>query len=533
VLFARAPGDLHELKNWDLGTAGPAPGLASASVGGGIVYAPITGALVAVRAPAVRPLASLSVSPLTLFPSFSSSTFDYALRCAAGTNAVTINTTAVAGGSVRLIWPISTAPSPSQSNPVNLTENSGAIVEATNAQGQSAQYWIRCLPHDFPTINATRHPAAGAPTPGWYLTANFPNAMAASYAIILDTNGTPVWYKKGTTGVPTDVKFFGKNRVAFGTSTGGMGGYNRDPNANYTVHNLETNQVIETIKSVGVPTDFHDMQPLPNGNRLTMSYAIKGGFDLTGLNITPPAGPNSTIADCEIQEVNPQGGLVWKWDASDHVDPVTENQFTPAPVTINNTAVYDVYHCNSIDPIPGGDVLVSLRHHNSVIRIRRSDGKVIWKLGGTANNKDNAQHLTVQNYPQTATSLQHDARLLPNGDVSVFDNQSLRSGPAQGVEFALDFQNGTAAPVFQFGSPEGKRSQATGSFRRYSDGHSVVCWGFTSLTDPVLLAFSEVDAAGNDVLDVGYGTGNGTYRAVKVPLARYDINVLRANAGAP
>jgi hypothetical protein len=33
--------------------------------------------------------------------------------------------------------------------------------------------------------------------------------------------------------------------------------------------------------------------------------------------------------------------------------------------------------------------------------------------------------------------------------------------------------------------------------------------------------------------DVGFGTGNGSYRAVKVPAVRYDVDVLRANAGAP
>ena len=372
---------------------------------------------------------------------------------------------------------------------------------------------------------------AGAPTPGWYLTADFSNTGTGSYAMILDTNGTPVWYKHATVGNASDVKVFGTNRVAFASAPAGMGGYNQDPTGRYDVYDLAHNLVTEHIAAVGVPTDFHDMEPLPNGDSLVMSYVIKGGFDLTGLNATPAPGANSTIADCEIQEVNPQGSLVWKWDASDHVDPVTENKFTPAPITINNTLVYDVYHCNSIDAIPGGDVLVSFRHDSAVMRIRGSDGKVIWKMGGTANNKDNAQHLTVQNYPQVATSLQHDARLLPNGDVSVFDNQSQGPGPAQGVEFALDLQNGTAHPVFQFGSPEGKVSQATGSFRRYSDGHSVVCWGFTSLTGPVPLGFSEVDAAGNDVLDVGFGTGNGSYRAVKAPATRFDINVLRGERG--
>jgi hypothetical protein len=314
-----------------------------------------------------------------------------------------------------------------------------------------------------------------------------------------------------------------------------MGGYAQDPTNDYDVYNLETNQIVEQIKGVGVATDFHDMVALPNGNRLIMAYPIRGGFDLTGLvvNNSPSPGPNSTIADCEVQEINPQGALVWRWAASEHLHHVTENQFTPPPIMINNTPVYDVYHCNSMDAVPGGDVIVSLRHNNAVIRIRRSDGEVIWKLGGTANNLDNAQHFAIQNYLQTTLSLQHDARLLANGNVSVFDNQSTRPGPAQGVEFALDFLNGTAEPVFQVGSPEDKRSQATGSFRRYSDGANVANWGITNLSGPNTLAFTEFDADGDNVLDVAFGTGNGSYRTVKAPATRYDINVLRANAGKP
>jgi hypothetical protein len=47
------------------------------------------------------------------------------------------------------------------------------------------------------------------------------------------------------------------------------------------------------------------------------------------------------------------------------------------------------------------------------------------------------------------------------------------------------------------------------------------------------MLFSEIDAAGNDVLDVGFGTGDPSYRTVKAPTTRFDIDVLRANAGTP
>jgi hypothetical protein len=451
IVTARAQSDLHEITRWDLGTGNFGPGLASVSLANDVIYAPTQSAVYAVQMPAARPLAALSVSPIGLTPAFSTDGLDYTLRCAAGTNNVTVTASAVAGGTVRMVQPTTTAPSASLSKAVALAEDQAAVLEATGPDGRSAQTWIRCLPHDFPTVNATFHPDAGAPTPGWYVTANLGTTTTASFAMILDTRGTPVWYKRQPAGTAAlDVKPFGTNRVAYATAP--ASGYGKDIAGKYDVHDLPTNQVVEHVAANGQPTDFHDMLALQNGNRLVLSYPIRHGVDLTGVNATPPPGANSAMADCEVQEVDPNGALVWKWDASDHVDPVAENQFAGVDV-INNENVYDVYHCNSIDAIPGGDVLLSIRHMNAVVRIRHSDGKILWKMGGTVANKDGAQHVTVQNYPQGTPSLQHDARMLPNGDISVFDNQSQGPGPAQGVEFSLDLGTGVATPVFQFGSP--------------------------------------------------------------------------------
>jgi hypothetical protein len=518
-------GNLAPLASWDFGAGGFGPGLASPSIANGVVYAPINGALVAVHPPPTQPLASLTVTPLTLQPAFSPSTFDYTLACAAGTNAVTIAMSAVSGGSVRLLQPTTTQASPSQTVDVDLAENQAAVVEATDAQGAAAQYWIRCLPHDFPGINVVRHPSAGSPTPGWYLTSNLDSGTINSYAMILNGNGTPVWYKRSGAGRALNVTPLGKDVVAFISSTGG--GFGTDPNGAFDIYNLETGKT-RPVSTVGTPTDFHEFFRLPNANRLLLSYPLKGGVDLTGLPGNPPPGPDSTIADCEIQEVDPQGQLVWKWDASDHIDPVAENTF-PGPTTVNGQQVYDVYHCNSIDADRSGNLLVSARHLNAAFNIRRSDGKIVWKLGGKPTNKDGAEIITIQNYAQTTIVAQHDARYRPNGNVSLFDDQSFSSRPAQGVEFALDHTTHTAQPVFQFGSPVPQPSLATGGFRRYSDGESVICWGITANHDGSLL--TEVDANANDVLDINFVAPSNAYRAVKAPTTRYDVNILRQTAG--
>src|SRR6185437_10373036 len=101
------------------------------------------------------------------------------------------------------------------------------------------------------------------------------------------------------------------------------GGYITDPNAQFDVYNLDNNTT-SAIKAVGVSTDVHELATAPNGDHLLLSFPMKSGVDLTGLTGSPTPGPNSTIADCVVQDVDPQGNLLWQWAASDHFDPRTE-----------------------------------------------------------------------------------------------------------------------------------------------------------------------------------------------------------------
>ncbi len=519
--IALAESDLHVVRSWDLGPAAPGAALASVSMAWSVVYVPTTAKLVALHAPPVRPLAALSVSPLSLSPAFAPSTYDYVVQCASGANALTVDITAAPGGTVQLTSPVTTSPSASQSDSVSVAENQAIVINATDAHGASTEYWIRCLPHDFPPLTVG-HPSAGSPTPGWYLlSGTVVPASTSPYAMILDTNGTPVWYRKTRDQSSVNLSSLGHDQVAdFESANVGFG---IDPSGHYTAYNLDTG-TSTNISAVGSPTDLHELYTRPNGNHLLLSYAVKTGVDLTGVKGTPTPGPNSSMYDCLIQEVDPSGKLVWQWRASDHIDPRTE---TTETVGLQNGA-YDVFHCNSIDVNRNGNILVSLRHANAVYEIRRSDGKLLWKMGGTPTNKDGATIISITNDSYGGISEQHDARYLPNGDISVFDDQTTPLLPARAVEFAINFTAHTAQPVFSSVSPVSAASCCLGSFRLDPDGHDVIGWGrplpFGGLT------MSELDASGNDVLDITM-VGGGSYRAIKVPSNRYDINVLRDSAG--
>jgi hypothetical protein len=430
----------------------------------------------------------LQVSPLPLFPDFAATTSDYYVRCAAGNNDLTVTVTTSSGPQV-----------------INVT----AVPDQEIAV--LGQYWIRCLPADFPVITVS-HPTPGsAPTPGWYLVND------GTYGVVMDTNGTPVWYTRGA--MVANVDSVTKDTISvMPNQTNGAFGW--DPDARFDIHALDTTTT--SLMAVGNPTDVHELRLLGNGDHLLFTYPLESGVDLTGLQTF---GSGQTMADCEIQEVSPTGTLVWSWRAGDHIDPVSESIY-PQVYQVNGVTVVDTFHCNSIDVDSSGNLLMSARHTNAVFYIDRTTGKIQWKLGGASVNKDGATYIQVVDDPQTSFNLQHDARFEPNGDISLFDDHGMTpdAGVGRGVEYALDFGANTATVVFQFlGRAQSERE---GSFRRYADGESVVGWGYVA-SDPRIV--TEVNASGQDVLDIAF-SGAESYRAVKVPLSQLDATVLRATA---
>lgn len=428
----------------------------------------------------------MEVSPIPLVPPFSPSVFDYYVQCASGANAVALT--------------ITDSSTDTHTTSLTLVEDQEASV--------AGQYWIRCLPHDFPAITVTAYGEARSPTPGWYLVNN------GAYAIALDTRGTPVWYSRGVS--PGNVDVLSADTLSFMPNMQGPFGYL--PDNQFTVSALSQGTTT-AVMAVNSPTDGHEFRALPNGDHLVWTYPVEHGMDLTGLQ---SFGPGETIADCQIQEISPSGALVWSWLASDHVDAVRES-VEPAMQTVNGTALVDVFHFNSIDVDILGNLLLSARHANAVYYVDRTTGGVLWKLGGTPYNKDGATIVTVVDDPEGAFNMQHDARFMPNGDVTLFDDHGASPGVARGVEYAIDFDDGTATPTFQFLGVG--QSQYEGSFRRYADGESVVGWGYVP-TDPRVV--TEVDAAGQPVLDIAFSGGRPSYRAVKVPLGQLDAGLLRA-----
>jgi hypothetical protein len=445
-------------------------------------------------------------------------------------------------------------------------ENQAIVVVATEGAATS-EYWVRCLPHDFPKLAMTAHADAGAPPPGYYLVGNLMAAASAGYAMALDGNGVPVWYRALPAGLGVlDVDDPVSGAISYVP-------YSATVLEDFVIHQLSPASTT-TLAPDGFPTDTHELRVLPNGHYLVLSYPFTSGVDLTGLSIAPTVdggaptvlGPGSTIQDCAVVEFDASGTVVTSWLASDHFDPASDSTlpltgFGAGSTLPDGGAVYDVFHCNSIDVDPAnGNLLVSAREMDSIFYVEWPGGKVLWKMGGASASKDGAAYVTVAD----PFFRQHDARLQPgwssacnggSGQISLFDDESAKPGPARGVVYdvvvggagdggadgggtggigdcdggALDGgAPGQATVAWQY---EGTvSSSATGSFRISADGSRVIGWG---LGGAAARTFTEVDVGGHPLLDFAFTDGNSTYRAIKVPLVAFDLGVLRSTAGTP
>jgi Arylsulfotransferase (ASST) len=470
------------------------------------------------------PIANIASNPLALTPTFGRGIVDYVWRCQSGTNALQVALTAIPGG----VLHIGDQQGSTLTIQENLLENQALVITGPWSRGfaiasgvrQSDEersdetrghtaYWIRCLPHDFPQLSVSR---PGNPPPGWYLTGNF--GGPASYAMVLNGNGTPVWYHMTSRRGALNITPMSRFSIAWNSFD--------HPNGAFILYNLATNSSTWLSAPI-LPTDYHELQRLPNGNLVMLSDPVTSGVDLTSIG----GESNGNVDDCVAEELSPTGAQLWVWKASDHI-PAAESTH-PLRTVIHDQVVWDVYHCNSVD-ISEADrsALISARHADAVYLIDKATGSITWKLGGNLHVPSGAFQLHIAADACGGFHAQHDARFGGESEVQVYDNGTWDSRcPARAVRYAIDEQGQTATAEWSYLSPSGHTSRATGSFRTMSGGDdNVIGWGVLQQS-----LFTEVDASGQILLNVSFPTDIFAYRVIKVSEEALDHVYLRESAG--
>ncbi len=475
--------------------------------------------------------------------------------------------------------------------PITLADDGLTTIELARGS-ESATYYVRCLPPDFPLPNV--EVAEGA-APGWYLT-NLPTVEAdrGDFLAILDERGAVIWYQRLDQNL-IDAKLSSTGDIIAATN----------PRA-FTVDPAEGHRVIAldgTLIDVRVgdddafPVDKHDIveiTDLPEG-RAIISYPFQTDIDLRDLDpAAAAAGP--AVLQCDvgdpmdpldngvidefrdivggsIREISGDDTLVWEWDAGEHFS-VAESTFplcfknfldaNPVVAPRDPAGEVDLFHLNSLFRVVEGgctttcDYVVSARHLDAVFRIDRdvrdpddagplpaAEGYVEWILSSTTETPldelDNptpniygdprydAPRLTILEDPLGGPLRPHDARLV--GDtLTMHDNRSSSGQPSRFVEYLIDT---TSLDPADWTATLVRQIDAPNGATSGSLGSARLAEDGSVLmgwgaVQPVLV---EYDVDDIEVLRVSFESGVFPYRVVKYGPDEFDVEELRATAG--
>lgn len=222
-------------------------------------------------------------------------------------------------------------------------------------------------------------------------------------------------------------------------------------------------------------------------------------------NLTRYGGsPHATVDDFGLQEFQiSTGRLVRTWDALNPGGtpniPLSESEVHPG-------SGFDAYHINSVQALPNGDLLVSMRNTCAAYLIDPSTGKPIWTLGG----KESSFALG----PGASFAWQHDVRLVhPAQDgrgrqveLTLFNDDNGRPD-SDGMVLSLDTGTHTATLVHAYRHYPPLAAHILGSMQLLPDGSALVGWG----SEPY---FSEYLSSGKELLDARWPGATDSYRVL-------------------
>jgi hypothetical protein len=239
--------------------------------------------------------------------------------------------------------------------------------------------------------------------------------------------------------------------------------------------------------SSGYTLDAHEFQITPQNRALIDAVA-------------PVSTANGVVDDDVVEELDiSTGQVMWQWHSLQHVSVTASYE----PVTSGSP--YDYFHLNSVQQLPGGNVLISARNTWAIYDVNPRTGKIVWTLGG----KDSS----FQMEPGSGFEWQHDARLT-GGTLTLFDDAadgSVSEEPQSSAEsLSLDLGSMTATLLHRYVHNPPVLAGAQGSTQLLPDGNVFVGWG----SQPY---FSEYTPSGTQIFDGKFPTGVSSYRAFRFP----------------
>jgi len=199
----------------------------------------------------------------------------------------------------------------------------------------------------------------------------------------------------------------------------------------------------------------HDFYRMKNGNTLVTRY-VEVPFEIM-INIkggVPGTEDNGKMWGDQIDEISPEGKVVWSWKAHEHLDPVKD---AIGPLDWRK----EWTHSNALFELENGDILTSFRNIDLVCIIDKKTGDIKWRYGQK---------------PGTVAH-QHNPHILPNGNMMIFDNGMNRAIMEVSYSRAIELDMETKEVKWEYKSPviTDFYSAACGSAQRLANGNTLIC----------------------------------------------------------
>ena len=310
--------------------------------------------------------------------------------------------------------------------------------------------------------------------------------------MILDSQGRLVWFKRlPGNKFATDVRpqtYRGQSVLTYWQGyLVAAHGHGDDVILNRSYHRVATVHAAE-----GYHADLHEFRLTSHNTAVITSY------ETVRADLSSVGGPrHGSVVDGIVQEIDVRTGrLLWEWHALGHI-PLTASYLNK-----RRGAPYDFFHINSVQELPGGDMLISGRNTWAVYRVSHQTGNVLWQLGGKGSSFDMG--------PGTQFSWQHDAQMHGDGQLTLFDNADAPKEESQTRAIVLKVNTGsmTASLSRSYTRIPSVLAGSQGNIQILPNGNVFVGWG----SEP---DFSEYTSDGKQIFNVKLPRPVQSYRAYR------------------
>ena len=370
------------------------------------------------------------------------------------------------------------------------------IASGTSTQGAD-------LPANFPSITTYIYDSNAIGEGYIYLAVASEVEGVGFYLMILENDGTPVWYKELTDDYSYDFKMQPNGLLTYAQLLHHHP-YSGGGDAVHMVMDKEFNEIESIQMGNGYIAESHDFQLQPNGHVLLFGYYMTQ-MDLSGL--VDGGYPNALVSGVVVQELDAERNIVFQWRTWDHYSPEEMSWRRATGPEVSQ------FHLNTINMDIDGNLFIATP--DWVKKISRQTGEIMWHLGGDEN-----EFTFVGVDPNEAEAYfgGYAFYRLENGNVLIYDGGGrMGSGSSQVHEYKLDEKNKIAEYVWSYVPDPPIGGWHRGNAQRLPNGNTLIGWGGDGSDHGP--ACTEVAPDGRKVFELFFDDPDiESYRAFRFPL---------------